>query len=269
MAKIENDKYYTSPELAKYCVDKTKEVIGEENIIEYIEPSAGSGVFLDFLDKPYFAYDIEPEDERIIKSDWLITEFNYRRGRCVIGNPPFGNGTKTSNRFAKKAFKIADYVSFILPICQLNNTEELYEFDLIYSEDLGIKLYSDKEIHCCFNIYRKPLGGKLYKKEKKYNLKDITIKEVRKSRNQYLPKDFKYDIGFCNWGSVGKIIEVGKEGTYHKELYIRCNNECLSEKVINVIKSIDWKSLVINNKSPTVSQWMIRKYLQEHIPEIR
>lgn len=54
MAKIQNDKYYTSPELAKYCVEKTKEIIGEDNITEYIEPSAGSGVFLDYLDKPYF-----------------------------------------------------------------------------------------------------------------------------------------------------------------------------------------------------------------------
>ena len=72
MAKIQNDKYYTLPDLAKYIVDKTKEIIGDENIIEYIEPSAGAGVFLDFLDKPYLAYDIEPEDDRIIKQDFLI-----------------------------------------------------------------------------------------------------------------------------------------------------------------------------------------------------
>lgn len=269
MAKIQNDKYYTSPELAKYCVEKTKEIIGEDNITEYIEPSAGSGVFLDYLDKPYMAYDIDPEDERIMKADWLAVNLGYKKGRCVIGNPPFGNGTKTSNRFAKKSFKIADYVSFILPICQLNNTEELYEFDLMLSEDLGIKIYSNKEIHCCLNIYHRPSDGKLHKKEKRFNLKDITIKEVRKSRHQYLPKDFKYDIGFCNWGSVGKIIEKGMEGTYHKELYIRCNNKYLKEEVIDTIKNIDWKNFVLNNKSPTVSQWMIRKYLQEQIPELK
>ena len=77
MAKIQNDKYYTSPELAQYCVKKTKEIIGEDNITEYIEPSAGSGVFLDYLDKPYLAYDIEPEDERIIKQDWLTVDLDY------------------------------------------------------------------------------------------------------------------------------------------------------------------------------------------------
>ena len=268
MAKIQNDKYYTSPELAKYCVEKTKEIIGEDNITEYIEPSAGSGVFLNYLDKPYLAYVIEPEDERIVKADWLEISLDYKKGRCVIGNPPFGEGTRISNRFAKKAFKIADYLSFILPICQLNNREELYEFDLIHSEDLGLRLYSGREVHCCLNIYCRPSDGKLHKKEKQFNLKDITMKEVRKSRKQYLPKDFNYDIGICKWGSVGKIIEKGKEGTYHQELYIRCNNDNLKEKVVETIKDIDWEDFVISSKSPTISQWMIRKYLKDHIPEL-
>ena len=32
MAKILLDKYYTSDKLAKYCIDKTFEIIGVENI---------------------------------------------------------------------------------------------------------------------------------------------------------------------------------------------------------------------------------------------
>lgn len=252
---------------------ENKKSNGSENITEFIEPSAGSGVFLDYLDEfdiPYLAYDIEPEDEknRIVKQDYLSAELEYKKGRCVIGNPPFGKGTRMSNRFAKLSFRMADYVSFILPICQLNNTEELYEFDLVHSEDLGVKLYSSIEVHCCFNIYRRPLNGKLHKKEKQFNLNDITMKEIRKSRNQYLPEDFNYDIGICKWGSVGKIIKKGKEGTYHQELYIKCNNEELREKVIETIKNIEWDNFVISNKSPTVSQWMIRKYLKEQIPEL-
>ena len=34
MAKIINDKYYTPIDLAKYCIDKTYEIIGKENITE-------------------------------------------------------------------------------------------------------------------------------------------------------------------------------------------------------------------------------------------
>lgn len=30
------------------------------------------------------------------------------------------------------------YIAFIQPISQLNNNLQMYEFDLIYSEDLGI-----------------------------------------------------------------------------------------------------------------------------------
>ena len=67
MSKIELDKYYTPDDLAKYCVEKTKEIIGEENITEYLESSAGSGVFLKYLDKPYLAYDIKPEGDNIVQ----------------------------------------------------------------------------------------------------------------------------------------------------------------------------------------------------------
>ncbi|HHX70665.1 MAG TPA: hypothetical protein GX708_21760, partial [Gallicola sp.] len=103
MAKIKLDKYYTPPDLAEYIVNKTKEIIGDENITEYIEPSAGAGVFLDYLDKPYLAYDIEPEDNRIIEQDWLTVDLEYKKGRCVIGNPPFGRGNSLSMAFYKKS----------------------------------------------------------------------------------------------------------------------------------------------------------------------
>lgn len=86
MGKIELDKYYTNGELALYVVNKTKEVIGEENITEYLEPSAGVGIFLDFLDKSYIAYDIEPEDKRIIKQDYLTLDITYKRGNGKFQN---------------------------------------------------------------------------------------------------------------------------------------------------------------------------------------
>lgn len=153
IAKIKNDKYYTSPELAKYIVSKTKEVIGEENITEYIEPSAGAGVFLDYLDKPYLAYDIEPEDDRITKQDYLELDIKYKKGRCVIGNPPYGRSMNLARQFYNKSVEIADYIAFILPISQYKNNQQLYKFNLNYSEDLGLHKYSNRDLHCCFNIY--------------------------------------------------------------------------------------------------------------------
>ena len=77
MAKINLDKYYTPASLAEYCVKKAKEVLGGSNIAGYIEPSAGAGVFLQFLDKPFIAYDIEPEADGILAGDYLATDIPH------------------------------------------------------------------------------------------------------------------------------------------------------------------------------------------------
>ena len=64
--KLENDKYYTPIDLAKYCIDKTFEIIGKENITEIIEPSAGDGSFSNQI-SGCIAYDLVPESDNIKK----------------------------------------------------------------------------------------------------------------------------------------------------------------------------------------------------------
>ena len=157
--KIKNDKYYTSPELAKYCVEKTKEIIGEDNITEWLEPSGGNGVFLDYLPKGTYSCDIEPEDKlnRIYIQNYLELDLEYKKGRCIIGNPPFGEKLNLARKFYKKSIQLGGCISFILPISQLNNSNSLYEFDLIYSENLGKLEYSNIKLHCCLNIYKRKL----------------------------------------------------------------------------------------------------------------
>lgn len=262
MAKLNLDKYYTSKELAKHCIDVVNNL--GLDITEIIEPSAGNGSFS--LQIPNStAYDLEPEHESIIKQDFLKLDLSYKKRRLFIGNPPFGKGTVLSNRFAKKCFKLGDYVAFILPICQLNNKQELYEFDLIYSKDLGISSYSSIDVHCCFNVYKRPENG--LNKRETLKLKEIEMREIRKSRNQFLPNDFKYDIGICIWGSIGK--ECFGNGDFAKELYIKCLNENLTNMVVGVIKNTDWSKIVVNkNKTPSLTQRLILIRLKEQIPEL-
>lgn len=273
MAKIQLDKYYTPPDLAEYIVHKTKEIIGEQNITEYIESSAGAGVFLDYLDKPYLAYDIEPEDDRIIKQDFLELNLEYKKGRCVIGNPPYGNHTTLIAKFYKKSIHIGDYISFILPISQLNNNIHLYDFDLIYSEDLGKRLFSNIEVHCCFNIYKKPLNNKFNKKPN-HKLNEVDIKEAMRNdtnpngRKQIVKyEDFNYDIRICGFGaSIGK--EVDYEEQYVKELCIKVKNNKYKNKIIKLIKDANWRKIYNMTKSPNLTHWQIYKYIKEQIPEI-
>ena len=263
MAKIKLDKYYTSPELAKYCVEKTKEIIGGDNITEYIEPSAGAGVFLDYLDKPYIAYDIEPEDGRVVKQDWLSVDLDYKKGRCIIGNPPFGIKNTLSVQFYKKSINLCDYISFILPISQYKNNQQMYEFDLIYSEDLKQRKYSDRDIHCCFNIYRRNSNG--FNCKKNFKLKDITITEVR--LNNKIVND--YDVRIIAWGAgTGRFLNDTSE-KYAKEFYIKINNAIHKNLVIKLLEEVNWKEEYSMTATPNLLQWQVYKYLKEQIPELQ
>jgi hypothetical protein len=265
ISKIVNDKYYTSPELAKYCIDKTKEIIGEQNITEYLEPSAGNGVFLDFLPIETLSYDIEPENDKIIKQDYLSLDLNYKKGRCVIGNPPYG-GLRNDlvYKFYKKSIEIANYISFILPISKLNNTSMMYQFDLIYSENLGDRLFSGRNIRCCFNIYQKPISDKLNKKII-IKLNDLEI--IRQDQKSY-PDILEYDLRMAHWGNgcVGKILKENEH--YSNEYKIIIHNEKLKNKIIKVLTSINWKQKLNCVSMLRIYKKDIYNLLKEQIPEI-
>jgi len=265
MSKIALDKYYTSVDLAQYCIDKTYEIIGEENISEVIEPSAGNGSFSLNVPSLCWAYDIEPEHPTIKRQDFLELGCGYLWGRLIIGNPPYGRNMHMAQKFYKKAIELSDYVAFILPISQLNNTNSLYEFDLIHSEDLGVQTYSNIDLHCCFNIYKRPENGEFNKKQKN-KLKDITI--VRQDSKKFNAiKD--YNIRMCYWGdsSAGKILNDNE--SYSAEYKIIINNKVLENEIINVLKNVDWKKELNCIAMLKIQQFHINDVLKKYIPEIQ
>lgn len=265
MAKINLDKYYTPSDLAEYCVKKTKEIIGEENITEWIEPSAGAGVFLPYLDNNYLAFDIEPEADNIEQKNYLELDLPYFKGRCVIGNPPYGKGNYTSVKFFKKAITQGDYVAFILPISQLNNNMYMYEFDMVYSEDLGKRIYSDRKVHCVFNIYKRNSKG--LNPKPNYDLKCIDLRgvSVGKSRNDKVPE--KYDFSISQFGaSIGK--KCHKEGQYCQQMYITIHDKQNKELIEKTILNADWQKLYNMTATPTLKHWHVYKYLREQIPKL-
>lgn len=262
MAKIELDKYYTPIHLAKYCIDKTFEIVGGENITDIIEPSAGNGSFSNHIECT--AYDIKPEHEGIVEQDYLELEIDYKQGRLIIGNPPYGRCMSLAQKFYKKSVEIGDYIAFILPISQLNNTQSMFEFDLIYSEDLGKQFYSGIELHCCFNIYKRPVGG--LNKQKRTKLKDIKI--IRQDSKHY--KDIAdYDIRMCYWGngSAGKILKEGEN--YSAEYKIIIHNKELKEKIIEVLNKVDWFEETNQIAMLKIQQFHIHNLLKREVPGIK
>ena len=136
----------------------------------------------------------------------------------------------------------------------------------MHSEDLGLQHYSDRDLHCCFNIYKRPING--LNKKNSYKLKDVAIKENRRTGQQI--DNSNYDIGICSFGSgiIGKIPAY--VGQYAKEFYFKINNEKFREEIIELIKKTDWEHDVCNGISgqTNLAQWQVYKYLKEQIPEL-
>ena len=240
--KLDLDQYYTSYEDMEYCVNKAWDVIKDlgYEVSEFLEPSAGEGVFSNYLATSgldVIAIDIEPKGEDIIKADFLTYDLEYKEGRFIIGNPPYGARLNLAQKFYKRAIELGDYIAFILPISQLNNTQFLYEFDLVHSEDLGKLVFSNKKkVHCCLNVYVRPKNG--LNKKIPTKLKDITI--IRQDKKGY--EDIEFDIRMCYWGdaTAGKILKEGEN--YSGEYKIIIHNKELKDDIINLLSTIKWEN---------------------------
>jgi len=262
MAKIENDKYYTPIEISKYCIDKTLEIIDNQNITDIIEPSAGNGSFSNQL--ICTSYDIEPESENIIKQDYLQLNIPYKKGRLIIGNPPYGTKMHLVIKFFKKSIEIGDYISFILPISQLDNVASLYEFNLVYSEDLGLQYYTDRKIHCVLNIYKRPDIGLNSKPD--FKMKDLTI--FRETYKGYNDID-NFDLRMVYWGSgcAGRIL-TKDDKRYAGEYKIFIHNEKLKSRIIEVLSTTNWKKELKTIAMMRIKHYHIYNVLKREIPEI-
>jgi hypothetical protein len=117
------DQFYTTKEISKYCYDKTLKILKDLKIditqYNFIEPSAGCCNFYSILPKDRrVGIDIEPKGilkKEIIKSNYLDFYPNPNKKYIVIGNPPFGLRGNLALRFINHSYSFANIVAFILP----------------------------------------------------------------------------------------------------------------------------------------------------------
>lgn len=268
--KIPYDKYYTSETLAKRVVETAISAFGLENITEFVEPSAGAGVFLPFLKetgKPVLAYDILPEGDGIETADFLTLDLPYKKGRCVIGNPPFFYKNKIGLAFYKKACVVGDYVVFILPNSVYKGSPEYCAFDLVSSE-LVTDDFGGKSIPCCLNVYQRPKSGQLRKKRLKHGNDLVSFRQYVRSNERVDVIPSGYVLSFCNFGVVGTPSQ--RVGQYASEIYVYCSDKTLAER----IRSISTKENLLpyarqfSVSTPKLSVSRYWDYLRENIPEL-
>lgn len=167
-ANKELDKFYTKHDVARNVVDKMISLIGDNWL--FIEPSAGSGVFLDALPGT-IGFDIAPTDSKhkIFKNDFLSGDYSQflsnkekKMKKVFVGNPPFGKKSRLAIQFVNKALETGEYVCFIIPVqfrkwsvqSKINKEAKLI-LDMDLDSNSFEFLGEDYSVRCCFQIWTK------------------------------------------------------------------------------------------------------------------
>jgi hypothetical protein len=163
------DKYYTKDSVVEECLKLVKKNLNISDNDLCIEPSAGNGSFIPGIKKRfinYIFYDLEPENNEIIKQDYLTGNYNDFNSKFnnihIIGNPPFGRQSSFAIKFIKKSCEFCSSISFILP--KSFKKESLKKtfppnFHLIFETDLPDKSFlvdgEEHDVPCVFQIWEK------------------------------------------------------------------------------------------------------------------
>lgn len=151
------DQYYTTPEVARSCVDILRSLVPSERT--WIEPSAGTGVFLSLVPEA-IGYDIDPKHTRIKRADFL--EVPVPNGCVVFGNPPFGRQSTLARKFIRHAAENADWIGFILPRSFTKpSMQKAFPlcFHLVHSSDLPSDSFvvndAPYDVPCVFQVWKR------------------------------------------------------------------------------------------------------------------
>jgi predicted RNA methylase len=167
------DKYYTNQDAVNLCIENIKKYVIPNDLDVIIEPSAGNGAFIagiKSLTYNQIFYDIEPENEEIIKQDFLMLDiraiglYGTENKIHIVGNPPFGRQSSLAKKFIKKSCEFADSISFILPKKSFKQNSKLLKkfplnFHCVFEIDLPYNSFNidgiPYNIPCIFQIWMK------------------------------------------------------------------------------------------------------------------
>lgn len=262
------DQFYTNKEIADKCVDTLfdlcKDCINENDI--FMEPSAGTGSFLDKLPDKGIYLDVEPKNEKVEKADFITYDLKNEKDLITIGNPPFGKRSTLAIQFFNKAIQHSKIIAFIVPKSFDKYTTQkkldIDNFALVYSETLPEYSFTNKgkkvNVNCVFQIWVRNDINKLKDLKKKPLPPDIKKKiqvEQHNGTEQSLKRlkkiDFDYDFAVYRQGYKDyslrfkdkKEVEEKMENSSDQFFFIKCEDE----KLLEQIENLDFNELAMMN----------------------
>lgn len=113
---VDKEQFYTSKDFAISCVRLLDSHFPLNRFGSIVEPSAGTGVFVDVLESfKVEAIDIDPRHPKVEQCDFLAWLPTLTPPVLFVGNPPFGQRSSLAVRFMERACELGDVVAFILP----------------------------------------------------------------------------------------------------------------------------------------------------------
>jgi len=162
--KNTKDQYYTKLSVANTCVQHILSRFPESLSYQWIEPSAGNGVFLKILPAEFdkVGIDIEPKSAGIQQGDFLKWEPTTTKKRIFFGNPPFGRQGSLAKSFIKHAALYGDIIAFILPRSFVKPSMSRafpLKFHCIYTHEVEKHAFEVNgvgyDVPCVFQIWEK------------------------------------------------------------------------------------------------------------------
>tara|TARA_B100001175_G_C19497662_1_gene636267 strand:- start:532 stop:1359 length:828 start_codon:yes stop_codon:yes gene_type:complete len=238
------DKYYTKNEVVDTCVKQLEENLDINDNDICIEPSAGNGSFIKNIKnvfKNYKFYDIEPDNEEIVKQDYLDFNFNKIIGENynkihILGNPPFGRQSSLAIKFIKKSVLYCDSISFILPKSFKKDSLRKHfplNFHLIHEYDLPKNSFivdnKEYDVPCVFQIWLK----KNTNREVQEKLKPNKYEFVKINENP--------DISFRRVGVyAGKIDTNVENKSIQSHYFIKFDSNIFTEELLKKLNIIEY-----------------------------
>jgi len=240
------DKFYTCQSIVDECMELFTQHIDIDSDNDLcIEPSAGNGSFINSIQSlcnHHYFYDIEPENDEIIKKDYLQFDFDtdiqdnisYNKIH-IIGNPPFGRQSSLAIKFIKISTKFCDSLSFILPKSFKKDSLQKHfplNFHLIHEYDIPKNsfLVNDKthDVPCVFQIW-----------VKKQNERQIP-KKLTPSHFKFVKKTEPHDISFRRVGvNAGNIDKNTDDKSIQSHYFIKFDKK-MTNKLFTSLSNIQF-----------------------------
>lgn len=272
--RIELDKFFTKSDVASLCYTTFKKYIPKNSHI--IEPSAGSGSFLNIIEEEKTGFDIRPEHDDIICLDFLNNDISsYIKPNSVfLGNPPFGKKSKLAIQFLNKCLEYSDYVGFIVPIqfrkwsVQSNIKEEsklLLDIDLpLDSFTIGDKSY---DVACCFQIWTNIDCNDLRIGRPNLEHSDFNMYQYNRTNDTLKYFNYDWDFAIVRQGYLDYTkIYTNKEDCdkKHQWIFFKAHNKEILDRLLN----LDYVKLSkLNSKIPGFGKAdVIKEYNSKYKP---